>query len=77
MWSPTVIRGDDKEAIYIPNHKFTVSIVRNNTRRSHWRIKTYLAISHMDAGKISVNALISLAHYISLLSFFSVYENLS
>ncbi|KAM0901561.1 hypothetical protein ACQ4PT_019905 [Festuca glaucescens] len=54
MWSPTVIRGDDKEAIYIPNHKFTVSIVRNNTRRSHWRIKTYLAISHMDAGKISI-----------------------
>uniref|UniRef100_A0ACD6ATZ7 Uncharacterized protein n=1 Tax=Avena sativa TaxID=4498 RepID=A0ACD6ATZ7_AVESA len=54
MWSPTVIRGDDKEAIYIPNHKFTVSIVRNNSRRTHWRIKTYLAISHMDAGKISV-----------------------
>ncbi|VAI91891.1 unnamed protein product [Triticum turgidum subsp. durum] len=54
MWSPTVLRGDDKEAIYIPNHKFTVSIVRNNTRRSHWRIKSYLAISHMDAGKISI-----------------------
>ncbi|PNT75443.1 hypothetical protein BRADI_1g32757v3 [Brachypodium distachyon] len=54
MWSPTVIRGDDREAIYIPNHKFTVSILRNNTRRSHWRIKTYLAISHMDAGKIGV-----------------------
>uniref|UniRef100_A0ACD5UJ14 Uncharacterized protein n=2 Tax=Avena sativa TaxID=4498 RepID=A0ACD5UJ14_AVESA len=54
MWSPTVIRGDDKEAIYIPNHKFTVSIVRNNSRRTHWRIKTYLAISHMDAGKISI-----------------------
>ncbi|KAM3193540.1 hypothetical protein ACQJBY_070272 [Aegilops geniculata] len=54
MWSPTVLRGDDKEAIYIPNHKFTVSIVRNNSRRSHWRIKSYLAISHMDAGKISI-----------------------
>uniref|UniRef100_M8C673 MscS family inner membrane protein ynaI n=1 Tax=Aegilops tauschii TaxID=37682 RepID=M8C673_AEGTA len=27
MWSPTVLRGDDKEAIYIPNHKFTVSII--------------------------------------------------
>jgi len=53
-WSPTIIRGDDREAIYIPNHKFTVSIVRNNTRRTHWRIKTYLAISHMDAGKIGI-----------------------
>lgn len=52
LWSPTIIRGDDREAIYIPNHKFTMSILRNNTRRSHWRIKTYLAISHMDAGKI-------------------------
>ncbi|KAF8698872.1 hypothetical protein HU200_035133 [Digitaria exilis] len=51
-WSPTIIRGDDREAIYIPNHKFTVSILRNNTQRTHWRIKTYLAISHMDAGKI-------------------------
>ncbi|KAJ1296607.1 hypothetical protein BS78_01G314800 [Paspalum vaginatum] len=51
-WSPTIIRGVDREAIYIPNHKFTVSILRNNTQRTHWRIKTYLAISHMDAGKI-------------------------
>ncbi|KAL6619527.1 hypothetical protein ACP70R_031809 [Stipagrostis hirtigluma subsp. patula] len=53
-WSPTIIRGDDREAIYIPNHKFTVSILRNNTQRTHWRIKTYLAISHMDAGKIGL-----------------------
>jgi len=52
LWSPTLIRGVDREAIYIPNHKFTVSILRNNTQRTHWRIKTYLAISHMDAGKI-------------------------
>ncbi|XP_066377805.1 mechanosensitive ion channel protein 2, chloroplastic-like isoform X3 [Miscanthus floridulus] len=52
LWSPTIIRGVDREAIYIPNHKFTVSILRNNTQRTHWRIKTYLAISHMDAGKI-------------------------
>uniref|UniRef100_A0A0D9XWG0 Mechanosensitive ion channel protein n=1 Tax=Leersia perrieri TaxID=77586 RepID=A0A0D9XWG0_9ORYZ len=51
-WSPTIIRGDDREAIYIPNHKFTVSILRNNTQRTHWRIKTYLALSHMDAAKI-------------------------
>jgi hypothetical protein len=57
LWSPTIIRGDDREAIYIPNHKFTMSILRNNTRRSHWRIKTYLAISHMDAGKIGVRTL--------------------
>ncbi|VAI12339.1 mechanosensitive ion channel protein 2, chloroplastic-like [Triticum dicoccoides] len=54
LWSPTIIRGDDREAIYIPNHKFTMSILRNNTRRNHWRIKTYLAISHMDAGKIGI-----------------------
>ncbi|CAN6284252.1 unnamed protein product [Urochloa humidicola] len=53
-WSPTIIRGDDREAIYIPNHKFTVSILRNNSQRTHWRIKTYLAISHMDAGKIGI-----------------------
>ncbi|CAL4923322.1 unnamed protein product [Urochloa decumbens] len=54
LWSPTIIRGDDREAIYIPNHKFTVSILRNNSQRTHWRIKTYLAISHMDAGKIGI-----------------------
>ncbi|KAF0889066.1 hypothetical protein E2562_021122 [Oryza meyeriana var. granulata] len=53
-WSPTIIRGDDREAIYIPNHKFTVSILRNNTQRNHWRIKTYLALSHMDAAKIGI-----------------------
>ncbi|KAF0922142.1 hypothetical protein E2562_027761 [Oryza meyeriana var. granulata] len=53
-WSPTIIRGDDREAIYIPNHKFTVSILRNNTQRTHWRIKTYLALSHMDAAKIGI-----------------------
>ncbi|CAL4915081.1 unnamed protein product [Urochloa decumbens] len=54
LWSPTIIRGDDREAIYIPNHKFTVSILRNNSQRTHWRIKTYLAVSHMDAGKIGI-----------------------
>ncbi|KAL6864846.1 hypothetical protein ACP4OV_015997 [Aristida adscensionis] len=53
-WSATVIRGDDGEAIYIPNHKLTVSILRNSSRRTHRRIKTYLAISHMDAGKIGI-----------------------
>ncbi|KNA08961.1 hypothetical protein SOVF_157940 [Spinacia oleracea] len=52
-WSPTIIRGDDREAVYIPNHKFTVSIVRNLTQKTHWRIKTHLAISHLDVNKIN------------------------
>ncbi|KAM7261743.1 hypothetical protein ACFE04_020820 [Oxalis oulophora] len=47
-WSPTIIRGEDREAIHIPNHKFTVNIVRNLTQKTHWRIKTHLAISHLD-----------------------------
>ncbi|KAK6154167.1 hypothetical protein DH2020_013806 [Rehmannia glutinosa] len=25
-WSPTIIRGDDREAVHIPNHKFTVNV---------------------------------------------------
>ncbi|XP_010692397.2 mechanosensitive ion channel protein 2, chloroplastic [Beta vulgaris subsp. vulgaris] len=52
-WSPTIIRGDDREAVYIPNHKFTVSVVRNLTQKNHWRIKTHLAISHLDVNKIN------------------------
>lgn len=52
-WSPTVIRGDDREAIHIPNHKFSVNIVRNLTQKTHWRIKTHLAISHLDVNKIN------------------------
>ncbi|GAB4844183.1 Mechanosensitive ion channel protein 2, chloroplastic [Ancistrocladus abbreviatus] len=52
-WSPTIIRGDNREAIHIPNHKFTVNIVRNLSQKTHWRIKTHLAISHLDANKIS------------------------
>ncbi|KAL2642785.1 hypothetical protein R1flu_010372 [Riccia fluitans] len=51
-WSPTVIRGDDREAVHIPNHKFTVNIVRNLSQKTHWRIKTHIGISHLDAGKI-------------------------
>ncbi|CAO2834533.1 unnamed protein product [Amaranthus hypochondriacus] len=51
-WSPTIIRGDDREAVYIPNHKFTVSVVRNLTQKTHWRIKTHIAISHLDVNKI-------------------------
>ncbi|KAG0476563.1 hypothetical protein HPP92_013404 [Vanilla planifolia] len=52
-WSPTVIRGDDREAVHIPNHKFTVNVVRNLSQKTHWRIKTHLAISHLDANKIN------------------------
>ncbi|XP_077216141.1 mechanosensitive ion channel protein 2, chloroplastic-like [Tasmannia lanceolata] len=52
-WSPTVIRGEDREAVHIPNHKFTVSVVRNLTQKTHWRIKTHLAISHLDVNNIN------------------------
>ncbi|KAJ9567789.1 hypothetical protein OSB04_003755 [Centaurea solstitialis] len=52
-WSPTVIRGDDREAVHIPNHKFTVNVVRNLSQKTHWRIKTHLAISHLDVNKIN------------------------
>ncbi|XP_044511110.1 mechanosensitive ion channel protein 3, chloroplastic isoform X2 [Mangifera indica] len=52
-WSPTIIRGDDREAVHIPNHKFTVSVVRNLSQKSHWRIKTHLAISHLDVQKVN------------------------
>ncbi|KAL4577891.1 hypothetical protein LXL04_014006 [Taraxacum kok-saghyz] len=52
-WSPTVIRGEDREAIHIPNHKFTMNVVRNMTQKTHWRIKTHLAISHLDVNKIN------------------------
>ncbi|KAL7135491.1 hypothetical protein ABFS83_11G100400 [Erythranthe nasuta] len=52
-WSPTIIRGDDREAIHIPNHKFSVNVVRNLSQKTHWRIKTHLAISHLDVGKIN------------------------
>ncbi|KAG6644442.1 hypothetical protein I3843_08G056200 [Carya illinoinensis] len=52
-WSPTIIRGDDREAVHIPNHQFTVNVVRNLSQKSHWRIKTHLAISHLDVNKIN------------------------
>ncbi|XP_078430609.1 mechanosensitive ion channel protein 2, chloroplastic-like isoform X2 [Wolffia australiana] len=51
-WSPTVIRGEDREAVHIPNHKFTVSVVRNLSQKTHWRIKTHIAISYLDVNKI-------------------------
>ncbi|XP_020677054.1 mechanosensitive ion channel protein 2, chloroplastic [Dendrobium catenatum] len=51
-WSPTIIRGEDREAVHIPNHKFTVNVVRNLSQKTHWRIKTHLAISHLDVNKI-------------------------
>ncbi|XWS14911.1 hypothetical protein CRYUN_Cryun35bG0049500 [Craigia yunnanensis] len=52
-WSPTIIRGDDREAVHIPNHKFTVNVVRNHSQKTHWRIKNYFAISHLDVNKIN------------------------
>ncbi|XVF61514.1 hypothetical protein PTKIN_Ptkin08bG0136000 [Pterospermum kingtungense] len=52
-WSPTIIRGEDREAVHIPNHKFTVNVVRNLSQKTHWRIKTHLAISHLDVHKIN------------------------
>ncbi|KAL4573551.1 hypothetical protein LXL04_020361 [Taraxacum kok-saghyz] len=52
-WSPTVIRGEDREAIHIPNHKFTMNVVRNMTQKTHWRIKTHLAIRDLDVNKIN------------------------
>jgi MscS family membrane protein len=55
-WSPTIIRGDDREAVHIPNHKFNVSVVRNLSQKTHWRIKTHLAISHLDVKKINVRS---------------------
>lgn len=70
-WSPTIIRGEDREAIHIPNHKFTVNVVRNLTQKTHWRVKTHFAISHLDAIKISVRflfvtCLFSMEIYLSL-----------
>ncbi|XP_024170106.1 mechanosensitive ion channel protein 2, chloroplastic isoform X2 [Rosa chinensis] len=53
-WSPTIIRGDDREAVHIPNHKFTVNVVRNLSQKTHWRIKNHIAISHLDVNKINI-----------------------
>ncbi|KAK7311686.1 hypothetical protein RJT34_09976 [Clitoria ternatea] len=52
-WSPTIVRGADCEAVHIPNHKLSVNVVRNLSKKSHWRIKTHLAISHLDVNKIN------------------------
>ncbi|KAJ9697445.1 hypothetical protein PVL29_009320 [Vitis rotundifolia] len=52
-WSPTIIRGDDREVVHIPKHKFTVNVVRNLSQKTHWHIKTHLAISHLDINKIN------------------------
>ena len=74
-WSPTIVRGDDREAVHIPNHKFTVSVVRNLTQKSHWRIKTYFGISHLDVSKISVRTSFPLICPFHLLS--AVYTRLT
>ncbi|KAL2339998.1 hypothetical protein Fmac_007938 [Flemingia macrophylla] len=52
-WSPTIVRGSDCEAVHIPNHRLSVNVVRNLSKKSHWRIKTHIAISHMDVNKIN------------------------
>ncbi|XP_028802800.1 mechanosensitive ion channel protein 2, chloroplastic [Neltuma alba] len=52
-WSPTIIRGENREAVHVPNHKFTMSVVRNLSQKTHWRIKTHLCISHLDVSKIN------------------------
>ncbi|KMZ76326.1 Mechanosensitive ion channel protein 2, chloroplastic [Zostera marina] len=53
LWSPTIIRGENLEAIHVPNQKFNVNVVRNHSQKTHYRMKTHLAISQFDAGKIS------------------------
>ncbi|CAL0305599.1 unnamed protein product [Lupinus luteus] len=52
-WSPTRVRGADCEAVHIPNHRLSVNVVRNLSKKTHWRIKTRLAISHLDVNKIN------------------------
>jgi hypothetical protein len=69
-WSPTIVRGEDREAVHIPNHKFTVNVVRNLSQKSHWRIKTHLAISHLDVNKINVR---SNFHYLSFHTYYSCF----
>lgn len=32
-----------------------MNVVRNLSQKTHWRIKTHLAISHLDVNKISVS----------------------
>ncbi|WJZ98491.1 hypothetical protein VitviT2T_017007 [Vitis vinifera] len=51
-WSSTIIRGDDREVVHIPKHKFTVNVVRNLSQKTHWHIKTHFAIGHLDVNKI-------------------------
>ena len=52
-WSSTIIRGDDREVVHIPKHKFTVNVVRNLSQKTHWHIKTHFAIGHLDVNKIN------------------------
>uniref|UniRef100_A0A0C9QUQ6 TSA: Wollemia nobilis Ref_Wollemi_Transcript_8212_2916 transcribed RNA sequence n=1 Tax=Wollemia nobilis TaxID=56998 RepID=A0A0C9QUQ6_9CONI len=51
-WGDTVVRSDNGESVHIPNHKFNVAVVFNRSRKTHWRINTHFAISHLDAKKI-------------------------
>lgn len=34
-----------------------MNVVRNLSQKTHWRIKTHLAISHLDVHKLNVNNL--------------------
>ncbi|XP_051137468.1 mechanosensitive ion channel protein 2, chloroplastic-like isoform X2 [Andrographis paniculata] len=52
-WGPAIIRGEDREAVHIPSHKFTMNVVRNLSQKTHWRIKSYIAINHLDVRKIN------------------------
>ncbi|KAG5529603.1 hypothetical protein RHGRI_030100 [Rhododendron griersonianum] len=52
-WTPTIIRGENREAVHIPNHQFTINVVSNLSQKTHWRIKTHLEISYLDFDKIS------------------------
>ena len=47
--------------------------MRNLTQKTHWRIKTHIAISHLDVNKINVRVNISLSLAPVYLRFFSLY----
>lgn len=71
-WSPTIVRGEDREAVHIPTHKFTVNVVRNLSQKTHWRIKTHLAISHLDVQKINVRSYLACASLSMEIAFWTI-----
>ncbi|CAK9146387.1 unnamed protein product [Ilex paraguariensis] len=38
-WSPTIVRGEDCQAVHIPNHKFTVNVIRRRKYLDCYRNK--------------------------------------